>query len=163
MTLHEGSSEIQSLIFDKRLFDERKARTWINRHRFIDKEIDATNASFRFRQRDPNKFDRSSFRTITLTDGVKAVIGWPKSQKEAKMARRRKKARKGGRRRRFTAKARRAAMRNLAKARAARKRRGRKSTRRYGRKRRTVRTYRRKKGSKSRKGSYLSRLTRAAR
>jgi hypothetical protein len=41
--------------------------------------VDETETSWRVRQRSPGEFQEGSFRTIEITDGVKAVIGRPKS------------------------------------------------------------------------------------
>jgi len=80
---------IQTLIFDKAKFPTRDSvRKWIKAHGFHimrQKEkvtkpgIDETAGSFRVRQRAPSDFVRGSFRTINITDGVKAVIGRLKS------------------------------------------------------------------------------------
>jgi len=69
-------SEVQSLIFPKDKFTKKQARDFIKRNkRFRSGKIDETSTSFRFRQSDPDKFER--FRTITLqgSGGVKATLG----------------------------------------------------------------------------------------
>jgi phage I-like protein len=43
--------------------------------------IDETDKSWRVRQRDPGDFEEGSFKTIDITDGVKAVVGRLKGEK----------------------------------------------------------------------------------
>ena len=73
---------IQSLIFDKELFTAETAKTWALDHDFKAESVDDTSESIRLRQKDPNEFLEDSFRTIELTDGVKAVIGRLKDGKD---------------------------------------------------------------------------------
>jgi phage I-like protein len=81
--LQEGTS-IQTLILSKDRFNIESARSWINENNFRDDKIDETENSFRFRQADPSSFDENGFgsgekfRTIDITEGVKAVIGFIK-------------------------------------------------------------------------------------
>lgn len=70
-------TEVQSVILDDRYFDARDARGWIMRHGFKATKVDRTDNSFRFRQKEPSRFLRDSFRTIRLRPGVQAVIGCP--------------------------------------------------------------------------------------
>lgn len=82
------TTEIQTLILDKKRFPTlADAKKWIKDNNFKiehkGKGPDETEASFRFRQRDPGDFQDGSFRTINITDGVKAVIGRPKQQTRA--------------------------------------------------------------------------------
>lgn len=73
------ATEIQTLIFDKKKFTKEEARKWAKDHDFSTaKGVDETGSSFRIRQKDPGRFVAGSFRTIEITDGVKAVIGTPK-------------------------------------------------------------------------------------
>lgn len=72
---------VQSLILSKERFKSREAaRNWVTGHKYHATKIDETETSYRFRQREPGEFKPGSFRTITLTDGVKAVIGKLKVQ-----------------------------------------------------------------------------------
>lgn len=74
---------IQTLIFDKKTFPTKgSVRVWVKAHGFqilqsdVTKPgIDETKTSYRVRQRPPGDFIPGSFRTITLTEGVKAVVG----------------------------------------------------------------------------------------
>jgi len=82
-------TEVQTVIMSKERFPTMASATkWIRDHNFKTrhkgKGPDETSTSFRFRQRDPGDFQSGSFRTIRLTDGVSAVIGVPKRQRQAK-------------------------------------------------------------------------------
>lgn len=44
-----------------------------------DNPVETTEEYIRHRVRDPEQFHKGSFRTISLGDGIKAVIGCPKS------------------------------------------------------------------------------------
>ena len=67
---------IQTLIFDKDVFKTvGSAKAWLKKHGFTSHKVDENENSFRFRQIDPGKFKKDSFRTIELKKGVKAVIG----------------------------------------------------------------------------------------
>lgn len=43
-------SRIQSVLFDRRYFNERTARTWLIRHKFIVSKVDITPNYLRYRQ-----------------------------------------------------------------------------------------------------------------
>ncbi len=70
---------VQSLIFDKDMFTEDKAKQWALDHGFKADKVDATEDSYRLRQREPEEFDPDSFRTIAITEGVQAVVGKAKT------------------------------------------------------------------------------------
>ena len=75
---------VQTLIFSKAAgFNSGTAREWARRNAFSPEKVDETGTSFRLRQHDVSAFVQGSFRTITLTKGVEAVIGRPKSEKIA--------------------------------------------------------------------------------
>ena len=74
-------TEVQTLIFSKPKFTRASAVKWAKDHDFKSSKVDETGTSFRLRQKPPDSFTEGSFRTITLTDGVKAVIGIPKKSK----------------------------------------------------------------------------------
>lgn len=74
-------TEIQTLILSKDRFKSLDAaKKWCKSHDFKT-EVDETKDSYRFRQREPGKYDEGSFHTIELDDGVKAVIGHLKTAK----------------------------------------------------------------------------------
>lgn len=67
---------VQTLIFDKAVFKTaEEAKKWAREHEFRADKVDETDESWRLRQRDPGDFEEGSFRTITLTKGVQAVVG----------------------------------------------------------------------------------------
>lgn len=67
---------VQSLIFSKERFKTADAaKAWAKKNNYRDSGVDETQDSWRLRQREPGDFDQDSFKTIELTDGVKAVIG----------------------------------------------------------------------------------------
>jgi len=75
---------VQTLIFSKEVFKTAEsAQTWAKEHDFQHDKVDETDDSWRLRQRDPGDFDPESFRTITLTTGVQAVVGHLKKGAQA--------------------------------------------------------------------------------
>jgi hypothetical protein len=74
---------VQTLIFDKKHFTLAEAKKWVKDHGFKipNPGIDETDTSYRFRQIQPNRFKKGSFRTIKLATGVSAVIGRLKEEK----------------------------------------------------------------------------------
>jgi len=71
---------VQTLIFSKDSFDSaQETKDWAKAHDFKSGKVDETGTSYRLRQRDPGDFDSDTFRTITITTGVKAVVGELKS------------------------------------------------------------------------------------
>ena len=71
----QTTTTVQSLIFDKGKFTRSAATKWAQDHDFRSDKVDETGESIRLRQRSPGDFTPGSFRTITLTAGVMAVIG----------------------------------------------------------------------------------------
>lgn len=69
-------SKIQSLLFDRKYFDTKKAELWMKRNNFKSiKKVDITKNFLRFRQKNPNLF--KNFRIIELNGNkVKAVLGF---------------------------------------------------------------------------------------
>lgn len=75
-----GKTTIQTLIFSKERFKTAAAaKAWAKSHGYKSGAVDTTGASFRLRQFNPGHFQAGSFRTISIADGVKAVIGRPKT------------------------------------------------------------------------------------
>ncbi len=72
------STEVQSLIFDREYFTLAKAKSWAKRNNFRYGRPDQKENTIRIRQQDPKLFRPSTFRTISLTDGVKATIAVPR-------------------------------------------------------------------------------------
>jgi HK97 family phage prohead protease len=80
----EQSMIVQSLIFSKEVFKTAdSAKKWATDHGFNADKVDDTEDSFRLRQREPSEFDESTFRTIDITEGVKAVAGKIKTEQNA--------------------------------------------------------------------------------
>ena len=76
-------TEIQTLIFAHEAFkNEDYVKAWAREHDFKYGQVDETETSWRIRQQEPENFLRDSFRTITITDGISAVIACPKDKKE---------------------------------------------------------------------------------
>lgn len=72
----KNKRKVQTLILSKSRFrDVKSAKKWVVGHGFSVHKVDETANSFRFRQRNPSEFKSGSFRTITLSSGIKAVIG----------------------------------------------------------------------------------------
>jgi len=68
-----ASMQVQSLIFDKEKFSRAEAIKWAKDHDFVASGVDETGESYRIRQEEPGKF--RTMRTISMTEGVKAVVG----------------------------------------------------------------------------------------
>lgn len=78
-----SSTEIQTLILNKSRFkNEAQAKDWVQHHDFNVSKTDEKEETYRFRQSDPKDYSEDSFRTITISRGVKAVIAVPVQQKE---------------------------------------------------------------------------------
>jgi len=72
-------TEVQSLLFDKATFPVGKAKSWAKHHGYHYGRVEAGGgAMLRLRQHAPSDYVSGSFRTVVLTDNVKAVIGLPK-------------------------------------------------------------------------------------
>lgn len=77
------SMVVQSLILSKQRFKAAAdAKAWCKSHGYKT-AVDETEESYRFRQREPSEFKADTFRTITLDDGIKAVVGHLKGAKAA--------------------------------------------------------------------------------
>lgn len=73
-------TQIQSLIFDKSMFNLRQAKAWAKKNNFENDFVDGKLNTLRIRQKDPAMFTEDGFRTIQLRQGVQAVIGCPKKR-----------------------------------------------------------------------------------
>jgi hypothetical protein len=73
------STEVQTVLFDVSAFTPATAKAWARSHGFRAPAGDVTARYIRLRQRDPAAYRAGTFRTITLTDGVLAVVGVPKT------------------------------------------------------------------------------------
>lgn len=76
----QETTEVQTLVFSKESFTRARAVSWAKEHDFRSDKVDETSTSFRLRQREPDAFQEGSFRIISLTTGVQAVVGRPKQK-----------------------------------------------------------------------------------
>lgn len=68
-------SKIQSVTFDRRLWDQTDATNWLKAHKLKPiKEVDITKHRLRYRLRDPTRFDH--FVTKKTRVGIEFVIGF---------------------------------------------------------------------------------------
>lgn len=71
------TTTIQSLHFCKRVFTPSQARSWARAHGFRAPSPDITPKQIRLRQKNPDRFQPGSFRTIELKPGLWTVVGRP--------------------------------------------------------------------------------------
>jgi len=73
-----GKTTIQTLILSKARFKSKgAAKSWAKSNGYKSGGVDETDKSYRIRQFNPGDFKSGSLRTITLSNGVKAVVGKP--------------------------------------------------------------------------------------
>lgn len=78
------STVVQTLIFPKAHWNNaEEAGKWVKSHGFNNDKSDTTSGSFRYRQIDPSKFDKNSFRTICLKGAAKDAPADPKCSVKA--------------------------------------------------------------------------------
>jgi len=73
-----GTLHTQSILFDRGKWTPIKARKWLKEHKKRYGKLEVKEGFLHFRQRDPSRFDSSSFKTVTIgdeSDGVKMVMG----------------------------------------------------------------------------------------
>ena len=68
---------LQSLILKKAAFTKTRAAQWAKAHGFRS-DPDEKTATFRFRQVEPSKFQRKTFRTVRFNGDISAVFGYRK-------------------------------------------------------------------------------------
>lgn len=83
-----STTTIQTLIFDRKRFSVSEAKQWAKKHGFRADKVDTPSSgnTIRLRQRAPGEFQAGTFRTITLTSGVQAVVGRPRKKAEEETA-----------------------------------------------------------------------------
>lgn len=64
----------QSVLFDKLFWRKAQARAWLKAHGYRYGDIDEKPNTYRFRQRDPNDFQKPMV-TVTFMRGLKVVMG----------------------------------------------------------------------------------------
>lgn len=67
-------SQVQSVIFDNTRWTIKRAIEWLKAHGFVFKKVDIKPRTYRFRQLDPNKFNK--YRIKQTADGISLVIGF---------------------------------------------------------------------------------------
>ncbi len=72
--VHRGRL-IQTLLFSRKKFTPSQATAWAKKHSFKTTTPDIGKTVIRIRQQDPDYFIDGSWRTMTLTSGVSAVLG----------------------------------------------------------------------------------------
>lgn len=65
---------LQTFIFKRERWNLTDARRWLRQHKHAH-EADVLKLTYRFRQRDPQDFIATSFRTIQIAPGIEAVVG----------------------------------------------------------------------------------------
>lgn len=70
-------TKIQSIIFSKDKFTEKSAKSWAESNDFKYGKVDEKLNTYRLRQNAPSEYRKGSFRTIDITDGVKAIVACP--------------------------------------------------------------------------------------
>lgn len=70
----EGEA-VETLIFDRKLFTIADAKNWASSRDYSDNVVEETSDSIKLGQKDPAIFIEGSFKTIEVTEGVKAVTG----------------------------------------------------------------------------------------
>lgn len=68
----DGSSEVQSVVFDSSIWDKERAEAWLDSHDMSSGKLDETENTLRYRQKDPSAFVR--FRTIKPGDEVEKAL-----------------------------------------------------------------------------------------
>jgi len=73
------SSIVQSIIFDRNEWSVREAKMWLRDHDFSAPNVDRQTNTYRFRQRNPRRFYKHSFRTIPFgtSSGIQAIVAIP--------------------------------------------------------------------------------------
>ena len=70
--VNDNVSKIQSILIDIHKFKLHQAYTWVVTHNFKHNKIDVKRNYYRFRQFNPSP--NKQYRTIELTNGVKAIL-----------------------------------------------------------------------------------------
>lgn len=74
-------STVQSVIFPKSVFTQKKAIGWLQKHNYDHDKVDATDNYYRFRQVDP--VPGGSFYTVRLHNGVELICEKEASKSES--------------------------------------------------------------------------------
>lgn len=73
------TTEVQTLLFTRPIWNARTAKAWAKKHGFRYGDVDETEAYIRLRQEPPEMFQAGTFRTIPLSakHAIQAVIARP--------------------------------------------------------------------------------------
>lgn len=63
---------IQSVIFDRSKYSQKRAQAWLRRHEFKRFSVDIKPKTYRYRQAEPNK--RKRYMTVRAAPGVKYIV-----------------------------------------------------------------------------------------
>lgn len=69
-----NGTKIQSILFDKKLFNEEKAENFMSKHDLSTSYLDDSGKHLKYRQSSPSNFKENSFKTISIEEGVKARV-----------------------------------------------------------------------------------------
>ena len=77
---HRQGSEVQAVIFDAGRWTLGEARAWLRKHNFEGLALDRKATTLRFRQHNPDSYQRDSFRTIPMggSTGIQAIVALPR-------------------------------------------------------------------------------------
>ena len=79
---------LQTILILKDVYELDEAKSWLKDHDYkID--VDETESTYRFRQRDPGDFKPGSFRTVDIAKGIKFVLGKLAEGSSTRMSRQR--------------------------------------------------------------------------
>lgn len=78
----DEKTSTQLISFSKEKFTQDEAVKWANENEYRSDKIKETETAFEFGQKEIDEFVDGSFKTIELTDGIKAVIGRLKTIEE---------------------------------------------------------------------------------
>jgi hypothetical protein len=69
-------SEVQSILFDREIWDVKEAQRWLKEHGYKYKSYEITENYYRFKQRSPRHYKRFRILEFGKDTGIKAVIGF---------------------------------------------------------------------------------------
>ena len=78
-TYQGGSSNVQSVIFDKNSWTVKNAAKWLMQHKYVVDKVDITDNYLRFRQNEPD-YKKYRYRTYPITGSIKLILGYPKKK-----------------------------------------------------------------------------------
>ena len=81
---HSKTHKVQSVLFSKKHWTIPKAKKWLKENNYVFSDIDKKPNTLRFRQLDPDQFDKDewAYTTHRLPDNVELVIAYKKGSKK---------------------------------------------------------------------------------